>query len=59
MDSNIDLVEGEQEEKRSVEHILRKLAIRLAQDRPLMLVGLIAILVIVLGIFRQLAPKVK
>lgn len=44
MDSNIDVVEGEQEKKRSVEPILRKLSIRLAQDRPLMLIGLIAIL---------------
>ena len=44
MDSNIDVVEGEEEEKRSVEHVLRRLIIRLAQDRPLMLVGLIAIL---------------
>ena len=44
MDSNIDAVEGEQEKKRSVEQVLRRLTIRLAQDRPLMLVGLIAIL---------------
>ena len=50
MDSNIDVVDGEQEEKRSVEHVLRRLIIRLAQDRPLMLVGLIAILSIWMAI---------
>lgn len=50
MDSNIDAVESEQEKKRSVEQALRRLTIRLAQDRPLMLIGLIAILSIWLGI---------
>jgi ribose transport system permease protein len=50
MDSDIDMGEGEQEGKRSVEHVLRRLIFRLAQDRPLMLVGLIAILSIWMAI---------
>ena len=50
MDSNIDAVEGEEKKKGSVENILRRVFIRLAQDRPLMLIGLIAILSIWLAI---------
>jgi ribose/xylose/arabinose/galactoside ABC-type transport system permease subunit len=50
MDSNIDAVEDEQKEERTFEHRLRRIAIRLAQDRPLMLIGLIAVLALWLGI---------
>lgn len=49
MDSNIDIVESKPEEKRSFEQVLRRVAIRLAQDRPLMLIGLIAVMVFFLG----------
>ncbi len=50
MDSNIDAVEGEQEKKRSVEQRIRSISIRLAQDRPLMLIGLVAVLALWLGV---------
>ncbi|MGW8144434.1 MAG: ABC transporter permease [Anaerolineales bacterium] len=50
MDSNMDVVESEQEEQRSSDQLLRRVAIRLAQDRPLMLIGLIALLCIYLGL---------
>lgn len=50
MESNIDTVEGEQNKERSFEQSLRRISIRLAQDRPLMLVGLIAVLSIWMGI---------
>jgi ribose transport system permease protein len=50
MDSKIDAIEGGKEKERSAEQILRGLAVRLAQDRPLILIGLIAILSIWLAI---------
>ncbi len=50
MDSNFDAVESKQKEERSFEQRLRNISIRLAQDRPLMLVGLIAVLALWLGI---------
>lgn len=50
MDSNIEVVESEQGERRSSNQLFRRIAIRLAQDRPLMLVGLIALLCIYLGL---------
>ena len=50
MDSSVDVVDGEQENKQSSDQIIRRIAIRLAQDRPLMLIGLIAALVLFLGI---------
>jgi ribose/xylose/arabinose/galactoside ABC-type transport system permease subunit len=50
MDSNVDVLDGEQEEKQSSDQIIRRIAIRLAQDRPLMLIGLITAMVLFLGI---------
>ncbi len=44
MDSGIGATAGEQDKKRSFEQVLRRSSIRLAQDRPLMLVILIAAL---------------
>lgn len=50
MESEMDMVDGEQEEKQSVEQVLRRISVYLARDRPLMLVGLIALLSLYLGI---------
>jgi len=50
MDSAIDAVAGEQGKKRSVEQGLQRLSVRLAKDRPLMLIGLIAVLSIWMSI---------
>jgi ribose transport system permease protein len=50
MNSAIDATAGEKDEKRSFEGTIRRISIRLAQDRPLMLVGLIAILSIYMAV---------